>query len=241
MFKKLLVLFLSFILKFYVSLLFLFAKVKFDVSKESANIIKKKAFIILFWHDRLLLFPHIVAKYYKRKAYAIVSSHKDGKYLIDFLSVYGHKAIAGSSNRDPIKTLRSALKVLKRGDGIAITPDGPRGPRHKLHSNVVALSLMCNVPIILCSYSASYAKIFKSWDKFILPIPFLTKKLFIEIMPPIYVDKFSDSEIIKDVEDDYNVVDDNKKISKKQQFMRKNIEELMNQQVKRLDSYVEKN
>ena len=50
--------------------------------------------------------------------------------LILYLNFIG--AIRGSSSKGGAKVIISALKELKDGNDIAITPDGPRGPRYSI-------------------------------------------------------------------------------------------------------------
>jgi hypothetical protein len=45
-------------------------------------------------------------------------------------------------------------------------------------NGAIALAKLSGVPILPISYSSSRCKIFKSWDRFLLPLPF-TKGVFI--------------------------------------------------------------
>lgn len=170
------------------------AYVEIDASKDLLKLLKykykhKNKIIFVFWHDRLLLMPYIIKHYLKCKGYAIVSNHNDGEYLVNFLSLYSHKAIRGSTNANSIKVMKEAINLLKNDDFVllAITPDGPRGPRHKIQGNVVALAKMTNTDIVPVCYSASRVKLLDSWDKFIIPIPFIFNNIVIEMSSPIDV------------------------------------------------------
>ena len=55
---------------------------------------------------------------------------------------------------------------------------GPRGPRMRAGHGAIALAKLSGVPILPVSYSASRCKIFQSWDRFFLPLPF-AKGIFI--------------------------------------------------------------
>ena len=68
--------------------------------------------------------------------------------------------------------MRSMIRTLNKGGHIGITPDGPRGPRMRAGSGVIALAKLSGAPILPISYSSSRCKIFRSWDRFLLPLPF---------------------------------------------------------------------
>ncbi len=81
--------------------------------------------------------------------------------------------------------MRNILKQINDGKSLAITPDGPKGPRFKIKGSVVQIGKKYGLPIIPAAYSASKAIVFKSWDRFILPIPFFSK-IEINIGAPFY-------------------------------------------------------
>jgi hypothetical protein len=70
------------------------------------------------------------------------------------------------------------VKAHQNGSDIALVPDGPRGPRYRVQIGVIDLAKLTGRPIIPCSFSASRRKIFKTWDRFLLPYPF-SKGVFI--------------------------------------------------------------
>jgi lysophospholipid acyltransferase (LPLAT)-like uncharacterized protein len=64
------------------------------------------------------------------------------------------------------------IRVFRKGSDLAITPDGPQGPKHVVQIGVVELARQTGAPIVPVTYSASRCKVFGSWDNFILPLPF---------------------------------------------------------------------
>ena len=64
------------------------------------------------------------------------------------------------------------MKRLREGRDVAFTPDGPRGPRHRVQGGVIQAARLSGVPIVPIAFSAHRAKIFSSWDRFLLPYPF---------------------------------------------------------------------
>ncbi|MDR2067672.1 MAG: hypothetical protein LBP41_01635, partial [Holosporaceae bacterium] len=55
---------------------------------------------------------------------------------------------------------------------VAIIPDGPRGPRHKLAPGAVTISKFTNADILPFSFCVKRYFRFDSWDKFVWAWPF---------------------------------------------------------------------
>jgi len=70
--------------------------------------------------------------------------------------------------------LRELVRLVESGGDIAITPDGPRGPRYSLGPGVLLLSQTTGAPIVPTHASFSWAIRLKTWDGFIIPLPFST-------------------------------------------------------------------
>lgn len=171
----------------YVSILLKRACVQFRVPKISANTISGDGPVVLmFWHNRLLLMPHFVRYTCGRRGTAVVSQHRDGEYISKFLSTYGHDSIRGSSNHGGHEALRGAISALKNGKLLAVTPDGPTGPKYTVRGNIAAIVSKYNVPILYACYVAEKAKKFNTWDQFLLPNIFLKQKIIISVSDPIY-------------------------------------------------------
>jgi lysophospholipid acyltransferase (LPLAT)-like uncharacterized protein len=94
------------------------------------------------------------------------------------LTRFGFHAILGSTTRKGFSAFKQLVKAYQNGSDLAITPDGPRGPRYRAQIGVVELAKVTGRPIIPLSFSASKRKIFNTWDHFLLPYPF-SKGVFI--------------------------------------------------------------
>ena len=60
----------------------------------------------------------------------------------------------------------------ERGYDLAITPDGPRGPRYVVQEGVMSLAQVTGLPIVPVSYHLNWKIRLKSWDRFQIPLPF---------------------------------------------------------------------
>jgi lysophospholipid acyltransferase (LPLAT)-like uncharacterized protein len=135
-----------------------------------------------FWHGRLLMMPIV---YKGKKLSFLVSPHRDGQVVGKALQRFGFHAILGSTTR---KGFSGFIKMVKaHGSDIAIVPDGPRGPCHRVQIGVIELAKLTGRAIIPLTFGASKKKIFNTWDRFLLPYPF-SKGVFIW-GKPIYVEQ----------------------------------------------------
>jgi lysophospholipid acyltransferase (LPLAT)-like uncharacterized protein len=134
-----------------------------------------------FWHGRLLMMPVV----YKGKNLSfLVSPHRDGQVVGKALKRFGFHAILGSTTRKGFSGFKQMVKA--HGSDIAIVPDGPRGPRHRVQIGVIELAKLTRRAVVPLTFSASKRKIFNTWDHFLLPYPF-SRGVFIW-GEPVYVD-----------------------------------------------------
>jgi lysophospholipid acyltransferase (LPLAT)-like uncharacterized protein len=127
-------------------------------------------FIGCFWHQRMLLLPPIWGA--RRPLHMLISSHRDGVLISKTIARFGVPTIVGSTNRGASDALRGMLAVLKRGEVVAVTPDGPRGPARQAAQGVSAAASLAKAPVVPVAYSVSRAKFLRSWDRFMIPLPF---------------------------------------------------------------------
>ncbi len=132
----------------------------------------KIPYIIVTWHNRLLLFPIMFSKNYREKTYALISPSRDGQYIADICKKMGVKSVRGSTNKKAAGALTSALKIIKAKYNISITPDGPRGPRYKMSKGPIILASMSGAKILPLSINSSSYWEIKTWDRFRIPKPF---------------------------------------------------------------------
>jgi lysophospholipid acyltransferase (LPLAT)-like uncharacterized protein len=125
--------------------------------------------ILSCWHDQVLMTP---ALYRGPAAKVLVSASKDGEILARTMQLFGHGVVRGSSSRGGRAAFRTLLQAAKEPVDLAITPDGPRGPRHELKEGVVQLARLSGRPVVPMAIACSRGHRFASWDRFLLPFPF---------------------------------------------------------------------
>lgn len=133
--------------------------------------------IFATWHNRLalslMLYERFVRRYQPdRKLAALVSASKDGGLLARVFELFRVQPVRGSSSRRGAQALRELVGWGERGYDLAITPDGPRGPRYTVHNGVVATAQFTGLTIVPVSYRLNWKIQLKSWDRFQIPLPF---------------------------------------------------------------------
>lgn len=137
--------------------------------------IKDEPAIYVFWHGNMVMQAFFKAKHVHRGEVSMLNSHhKDGELMVNAMRHFGLHTIRGSSRQGAVKALIDALKYVKKGGSLALTPDGPKGPLHSVANGVIALSQKADVPIITQHVKASKCWRLKGWDKMMVPKPFGT-------------------------------------------------------------------
>jgi len=131
--------------------------------------------IFACWHGELLMLPYLYSHYRKTPhAKVLISSHFDGDLISRTIKYFGLDTISGSTNRNPARALIQAIKTLKEGYDIGITPDGPKGPVHEVADGIIVMAQKTDTKIVLVEIKPSSFWQFNSWDKFTIPKPFGT-------------------------------------------------------------------
>ena len=102
----------------------------------------------------------------------LVSEHRDGEIIAQILERLQVRTTRGSSTRGGARALLGLIRALEEGAVGAVTPDGPRGPRHSVHPGTLAAARRTGASIIGIGVAASRAWRMTSWDQFMIPKPF---------------------------------------------------------------------
>ena len=125
--------------------------------------------IVAFWHGRLLMMPFV---YPGKPGAILISQHRDGEYIGRIATRLGFEVIRGSATRGGMRALKQMIRAIKGRLNLVITPDGPQGPRAKVKSGIIEMARLTGAPIVPVSFSASRRRFLKSWDAFLVPVPF---------------------------------------------------------------------
>ena len=159
--------------------------------------------LFALWHSRQCGVYGIPER---EKLHCLISRSRDGEIIAAAAESLGIKTVRGSQKKGGTQASLEILDVLKEGNNVAITIDGPKGPKEVVKKGIVEIAKLSGVPIVpFAWYSPSKGFIkLKTWDDFCFPL--FCKKLCLLCGEPIYVDKDADDNAIekirKQVEDD---------------------------------------
>jgi lysophospholipid acyltransferase (LPLAT)-like uncharacterized protein len=132
--------------------------------------------IVAFWHETIpsmaILWQQARRRGMVRPAVGLASRHRDGQLIGRIIEHMGLGLVSGSSSRGGAAGLRGLLNALNAGTHVALTPDGPRGPRRVCAPGVAQLAAMSGRQVLPCAALTSRAKTLGSWDRMRLPLPF---------------------------------------------------------------------
>lgn len=121
-----------------------------------------------FWHGQLI-FPAYIGR--DRGIRILISTHRDGEIVARIAKGLGHDPTRGSSTRGGVRALKDLARSITNQD-LAITPDGPLGPREEAQLGAVLLAQLTGQPIMPLGCAANPGKKLPSWDGFVVPLPF---------------------------------------------------------------------
>jgi lysophospholipid acyltransferase (LPLAT)-like uncharacterized protein len=123
--------------------------------------------IYIFWHE-YILFPLYLRGH--NNLAMLLSRHQDAETLSYAAHHLGYEFVRGSSRKGGAAALRELLRRSGRMN-LAITPDGPRGPRRTLAQGPVYLSSKLGLPIVAMGFGYERPWRMPTWDRFALPRP----------------------------------------------------------------------
>jgi lysophospholipid acyltransferase (LPLAT)-like uncharacterized protein len=132
------------------------------------------------WHNRLLIFPLVLRRFFpQRHGAALISASRDGDLLADGVQRFGYDVIRGSSSRLGASAILQLTQVLASGRDVVITPDGPRGPAYELGPGIIFLAQKSGAAVLPMNLEYSHCWRLGSWDRFIVPRPFAKVRVLI--------------------------------------------------------------
>jgi lysophospholipid acyltransferase (LPLAT)-like uncharacterized protein len=155
------------------------------------------AVVPVFWHQHLLVCARFVAsgRIAGLKPGFMVSPSVDGQAPAMLAKQYGAHVVRGSGSYTGMRAVRGVHQaIVKEGISPAITPDGPRGPRFVLKPGALFTAQITGKPVVPIAYAAKPARLLRTWDKFVIPMPFA--KVCIAIGEPYFVNgKLEDAQM----------------------------------------------
>ncbi|MBW6515303.1 MAG: lysophospholipid acyltransferase family protein [Candidatus Cloacimonetes bacterium] len=123
--------------------------------------------IYVFWHRNIIPLMYL---YRKQNVAIIVSQSKEGEIIAGPTELLGYKVVRGSSTRRGTEALLQFLKIAGE-HSLAVTPDGPLGPREVLKKSILFMAYHTNLPLIPMAVDIDREWLFPTWDLFRVPKP----------------------------------------------------------------------
>jgi len=130
--------------------------------------LQKRKVIYALWHGRMFI---LIYFYRNRGIDVLISQHSDGDLVTRVVQGLGYLPVRGSSTRGGLQGFFT-LSQGARGRSLAITPDGPRGPKEVVQPGIILLAQRTGLPIVPLGASAQNRVVLPSWDGFLIPHPF---------------------------------------------------------------------
>jgi lysophospholipid acyltransferase (LPLAT)-like uncharacterized protein len=162
----------------------LFGTVRFRIAAPDPRV--DGPVIYVLWHGRLLPLTYL---HRGQGAMSLISRSADGEYIARVVERWGYLTARGSSSRGGSAALRELLKAARSGRSLAVTPDGPRGPRQKLKRGVLTAAQISGLPLVPVSCGTASGWWIEGWDRFLVPRPFAA--VHVRYGAPIYVPRES--------------------------------------------------
>jgi lysophospholipid acyltransferase (LPLAT)-like uncharacterized protein len=151
--------------------------------EDRAGVVEKpigENYIGALWHNRLLIFPFVLRRFFsKRHGAALISASRDGELLADAIKRFGYDVVRGSSSRLGASAILQLADILASGRDVVITPDGPRGPAYEIGPGIIFLAQKSGAAVVPVNMEYSSCWRIKSWDRFIIPRPFAKVRVIV--------------------------------------------------------------
>lgn len=121
--------------------------------------------IFIFWHE-YILFPLYLRGHCDLAM--LLSRHRDAEVLSHVAHHLGFSCIRGSTARGGATAVREMFRACENLN-LAITPDGPRGPRRTLAQGPIYLASKLGLPIVAMGFGYDRPWRLNSWDRFAIP------------------------------------------------------------------------
>lgn len=164
--------------------------------------------VVASWHSRIMILPsgwiRFISSWKDRVSSAamLISLSPDGEAVaraIDHLQLHAIRGSAANKKKRKDKggarAIAEAARLLKSGNAVCITPDGPRGPAEQVSAGAIMIAQRAGAPIVPYALSVTPCWRLKTWDRFIIPFPFTRGAIILG--PPIATPRSAEPEVLR--------------------------------------------
>ena len=139
----------------------------FDRSVDPARPEYHEHVVFSFWHEYISV---VLPRWGHTPLTILCSQHRDGEWVNQTGLALGLRVVRGSTSRGGSSAIRQLKKNCKTSS-LAISPDGPRGPRREMALGPVYLASLLGLPIVPVGIGIDNPWRLNTWDKFAIPRP----------------------------------------------------------------------
>jgi hypothetical protein len=142
------------------------------------------AIIFSFWHYSFFYIFHHLRRY---SGVVLVSASRDGEFIARIAQHLNFATVRGSSHRQGVQALKGLLRAMREGRHVGLVADGSQGPARRAQPGAIYLASKTGAPVLPMVWAADRCKIFGSWDRTVLPLPW--SRIIMRYGEPIHVPK----------------------------------------------------
>lgn len=139
----------------------------YDRSVDPSRAEYNEHVIFAFWHEFICV---VLPRWGNTPLTILCSQHRDGEWVNQTALALGMNVVRGSTSRGGSSAIRQ-LKKQSKTSSIAISPDGPRGPRREMALGPIYLASLLGMPVVPVGVGISNPYRLNTWDKFAIPRP----------------------------------------------------------------------
>ena len=173
------------LLNAYGQLFLITSRLRIEADPEVERLVREQRVPVIYalWHSHVFFVP-LFRTYERRAVSVLLSAHRDAQIVGVAARLRGIRLVFGSSTRGGAKAYLQLMSVLRGGQSVVMTPDGPKGPAERVKSGVIRLAQQSGCAIVPVALASSRLHRLKSWDRSLLPLPF--SKAVFELGAPLY-------------------------------------------------------
>jgi lysophospholipid acyltransferase (LPLAT)-like uncharacterized protein len=139
---------------------------------------QSKSFLLALWHENLLVGGWAIGRF--PNLHTLASDSDDGEIAAGCAASFGMEVLRGSSSKGGVRALKQIVDFARnrKSFSLAMTPDGPRGPRREMKAGLSYVASRCGMPIVSLGVACERGWRLRSWDRMQIPRPFCRVQLY---------------------------------------------------------------
>lgn len=174
------------LLNAYGQLVLVTSRLQVRLHPATAELLEQRRVPVIYalWHCHVFFMP-LLHLHGGRPVSVLLSAHRDAQIVGVAARMRGVNLVAGSSTRGGVRAYLQLLQLLRQGDSVCITPDGPRGPAREVKPGILHLAQQSGCAVVPVGLALSRRRRLRSWDRTWLPLPF--GRVVFTLGPPLAI------------------------------------------------------